>query len=504
MSTMEDIILRIKMGGVSVMSNVIDDLITSHRSEKSRMLTNYKRYMASHDPDGTPVFKRVFDDPNKINNKLNNAFDADIIDVKLGYMIGNPIIYGVESTKYMVKQTDMTGIESLVADKQAMDADLETVKSFNMRNNVEDLDGETLKMASVCAYGARLLYIGSDGLEHVMNVEPWECIFVNDGSLDAAQYALRYYEITESDNKIKTYVEWYDETNVYYYVSSEVDAYKDKERKTLYVPYEKDGKAYQPHLFKGVPLIQFKNNKELQGDCDKVYSLIDGYDNTLSDINSEIEQFRLAYLAFYGMAPDEKVISEAKKTGAFGMTSDSRVEFITKNLNDAIIEHHLDRIAENIYKFARSVDFSDEAFAGNVSGIAMKFKMFGLESKCIMSERKFTASLRNMYKVLSSAWQTKGSSIDYMNMTFLWTRNFPLNLLDESQTTMNFKGNISEKTRLSLLSFIDDPEKEAEQMRNEEAASGFVNLDEEVPENDQENEFGIQGSQPKGQESGGV
>jgi SPP1 family phage portal protein len=508
MSTMSDMIQRIRLGGESVILNVIADSIESNTMTHDRMIENYKRYQASADPDGVPVFRRKFDDPNKVNNRLNNAFDADIIDVKTGYMLGNPVIYELDKKVYTSTTTDEMGNEKEELNQESYDTDMEVIKNFNKDNNIEDLDSETLKMASICAYGARLLYIGKDGVEYITNVEPWECIFISDGSLNEAQYALRYYEITDQDKK-KIYVEWYDEKNVSYFI--EEKSMVNGKEKITFKPYAKDGKFSQPHMFAGVPLIQFPNNKELQGDCDKIYSLIDGYDKTLSDVNSEIEQFRLAYMAFYGMAPDEETLKKAKQTGAFGLPdSDSRMEFVVKDLNDLIIEHHLDRIEDNIYKFAKSVNFNDEAFGGNVSGIAMKFKMFGLESKCIMSERKFTASLKTQYKLLSEIWKAKGTDIDYKDITYVWTRNFPLNLLDEAQTSATFKGIISDKTRLGLLSFVDDTEKELKQMEEEQAGTidlNTPNVDESLIEggmNDTQNQQGVQGRQQGWKESWGV
>ena len=462
MSFMADIIQRLKVG--SVMSNVIDDLIKDHMIKKDKMLANYKRYQASKDPDGVPIFTRSFEDKNKINNKVNNSFDADIIDVKVGYMLGNPVIYEIKKEPY-TKDDELN--------ESAYLKDMSIIDDFNMRNNIADLDSETLKMASICSYAARLLYIDINAKATIMNIEPWEVIFVDDGSLELPQYAMRYYQITDGDEK-KTYVEWYDDKNVYFYISSGKD---EKTDKTTYIPYVAEGVTEKPHMFDGIPLIEFKNNKERQGDCERVYALIDAYDKTLSDMNSELEQFRLAYMAFYGLAPDEATMSLAKRTGAFGLTDpDSRVEFITKEINDDVIEHHLDRIEKNIYSFAKSVNFTDEAFAGNISGIAMKFKMFGLESKCITSERKFNTGLRNMYKLLTSMWKIKETDITYTDIDFIWTRNFPLNLLDESITSMNFAGMISDKTRLGLLSFIDEPDKEITEMEREN--EGKIDLDE--------------------------
>ena len=459
MLNMTVIIEQIRRAGTD-MSDIFNDLIKEYKPIHDHMISNYQRYKASSAPDGVPVFSRKFDDPNKKNRKLNDAFDVDIIDVKLGYMLGNPIIYGYDRDLYT---------KDNVFDTDRYKLDFGVLADFNLANNSEDIDGETLKMAAICGYGSRLLYINQQGEARIMNVNPWECIFISDGSLNEAQYAMRYYDMID-DGKKRIYIEWYDERNISYYISSEDTANSTKEAKIRFVPYDKNGVSVQAHMFNGIPLIQFDNNEEHQGDCDKVYSLIDAYDAALSDVSSELEQFRLAYMAFYGMVPDSETMENAKRTGAFGLPDpEARVEFITKELNDVIIENHLKRLEDNIYRFAKSVNFKDEAFGGNVSGIAMKFKMFGLESKCVTSERKFTAALRTQYKILATALAFKGSKVDCLNMTFTWTRNFPLNLLDEADTTVKLKGLVSEKTRLGLLSFIDDPEKEIAQMELENA-----------------------------------
>jgi len=453
----------------NITSDIIKDLISDHATRHAKMYNLYERYKAT--TAGVPVFSRTFDDKNKVNNKLNNDFFGDIIDTKIGYFAGKPISYGLDRNMYMPDGKTLNEQLYLKHTKQ--------ISNFNIRCNIEDLDSETAKKAAICGYGSRLLYIDKNAMEKVIDIDPWETIFINDGSISEAQYALRYYTISviQNNNTVqRTRVEWYDSQNVTFYIMNDKGEYELDDMEPV---------NPKPHLFDDVPLICFPNNEELQGDAEKVLNLIDGYDNTLSDINSELEQFRLAYMIFIGMDPDEDTINAAKRTGAFGLEENCSAEFLTKTINDVIIENHLNRLEENILKFAKSVNFGDEAFGGTITGIAMKFKLFGLESKCITAERKFAAALRNQYRILSTAWLKKGISIDYTNIFFTFKRNFPLNLLDEAQTTTQLKGNISERTRLSLLSFVDDVEYEMQLMERENIDK--VDLDDD-PDNDLEDE----------------
>jgi SPP1 family phage portal protein len=295
---------------------------------------------------------------------------------------------------------------------------------------------------------------------------------VYDRSINEPQFALRYYEITVkegNEEKTKTRVEWYDDLTVTYYLEDESGEY---------VLDISEPVNPQPHLFDLVPIIVFPNNEEQQGDAEKVLSLIDAYDRTLSDVNSEVEQFRLAYMAFYGYDPDEETLKKAARTGAFGLdekTEGVGIEFITKDLNDAVIEHHLDRLEANIMRFGKSVNMTDEQFASNLSGVAIRYKLMALETKCITMERKITAALRQQFKVLCTAWAKKGISADYTDIHFEFKRNLPVNIKDEAEATSLLRGQVSERTRLALLSFVGNVAGEIEEMAKDN--DGLLDLD---------------------------
>jgi len=107
----------------------------------------------------------------------------------------------------------------------------------------------------------------------------------------------------------------------------------------------------------------------------------------------------------------------------------------------------------------------------------LRSNLLGLESKCIISERKMTSALRQQFKIIGSAWAKKGTDIDFSNFVFQFKRNFPLDIQSEAQATALLRGHVSEQTRLSLLSFVDDAEYELDLMRKEMEEVGAVNLD---------------------------
>ncbi|WP_286058089.1 phage portal protein [Bacillus mojavensis] len=436
---------QIRASGIT--PELIAEIIEAHKSDHDRMKNLYDRYKA--EVQGVPILTREaieYEDfetghvkriDHKVNNKLNNSFDSDIVDTKVGYLFGHPITYEFDDKRE-------TGTTS--SGKQMID-------DFNTLNNIADEDSEWGKMATICGYGARLAYIDRNGNERVKNIEPWEAVFLSDGNIHEPEYALRYYETYNGQQK----AEFYDSKTIYYFSTKDSSAFILDDKK--------------PHMFDGCPLFGLANNKELKGDAEKVLSLIDAYDRTLSDASNEIEQYRLAYLILKGLGADEDTLQQLKKTGILELYDEKDdVSYLTKDINDAIIENHLNRLEENILRFAKSVNFSDESFGGNVTGVAMKFKLMALENKCITMERKMTAALRYQYKLIFSAWATKNKAKaeDYLKVWFGFKRNLPANVLEEAQTTAQLKGNISEETRLSLLSFVDDVQYELQKMKDEE------------------------------------
>ena len=194
---MQDILKQLIALNGQVTSEIIKDLIDDHAPKRAKMLSLYDRYKT----DDLPILNRVFEDENKINRKLNNSFDSEIVDTKVGYFIGNPISYQVDDVQQGSEKVDAT------------------LTDFALRNSIDDLDSETVKMATICGYAARLLYIDRDGLERVMAVNPWEVILVYDRSINEPQFALRYYDVTVKTGKeevTRTRVEWYDDQLVTY------------------------------------------------------------------------------------------------------------------------------------------------------------------------------------------------------------------------------------------------------------------------------------------------
>lgn len=90
---MKDYISLIRNKGIN--GALIDEMIQEHKLEHDRMLQQYNRYKT----DDVPILHRrtmeardfetdrIQRVDNLVNNTLNNSFDSEIVDTKVGYML---------------------------------------------------------------------------------------------------------------------------------------------------------------------------------------------------------------------------------------------------------------------------------------------------------------------------------------------------------------------------------------------------------------------------------
>jgi SPP1 family phage portal protein len=430
-------------------SAYITGLIKAKNERDILMGKRYQRYLGSQ--EGVPIYTRrqpsYLDKAERPDMKIPNDFFGEVIDVKAGYIAGVPIQYGYQTNKDEEPQIDEHGIRELTKEE-------EFIADFMKRSMVEDLDAETVKMCAMCGISGRLLYIDTDGEESAINLNPWEFAIIQNPSKTDTIAAIRYYTETEYDEKGASskvqIVEFYSKQKVWYLKKSKNGTYN---KNTAYDVNPKE------HMFEQVPVLLFKNNEELQGDCEKVLDLIDAYNEAISDQASEHAAFRTAYMIVEGATVDTALIAKLKTTGAIQVPVGGRVSWLTKDVSIEATQDLKEDLKKNICRFAKSVDFTDQNLYGNMTKMVIHMRLFALESKSATFERKMVGTLRAMFRVLGTAWKKKQlSDYDYMRMTFKFIRNLPSNLSDEAPNLkMLIDSGVPKELAFAQMSFIKDP-----------------------------------------------
>ena len=111
---------------------------------------------------------------------------------------------------------------------------------------------------------------------------------------------------------------------------------------------------------------------------------------------------------------------------------------------------------------------TDESFGGNVSGVAMEFKLLGMENITKIKTRYYKKGLRKRLRIFAHWLSVKGKNVDISGIKTIFTRCMPKNLLEISQWVSNLWGKVSRKTLLSQIPFVDDVEAELTAVNEEE------------------------------------
>ena len=147
------------------------------------------------------------------------------------------------------------------------------------------------------------------------------------------------------------------------------------------------------------------------------------------------------------------------------------MSFITKDVNDGYIQNMLDRLTNDFHKLTATPNLTDENFSSNSSGVAMQYKLFGLEKQINKKEAKWRKSLQRMIELIVEILNMRGSNIDYRNYKITFTRALPQNVAEIAQMATSLNGLVSQETLLSLLPFVENPQEELKKATNEKMAS---------------------------------
>lgn len=378
-------------------------------------------------------------DPSKPNNKIANAYASYITDTLVGYFIGEPVTY--------------------TANDNVLIQDLNMILEYN---DEADENAELAKNASIYGVAYEMLYLSEeDKMIRFKSLNPKEVIPIFDKTVEQNLLAvMRYYEDYD-------YVEDNTYTIVEVIDSKMVRRYKLDTGLSLLEEY--------PHYFSMVPVAIFKNNEDETGDFEQVISLIDAYDKMESDSLNDFEYFVDAYLALYGFTADAEDIAQMKENRVLLMDEGTSAEWLIKQTSDAYVENMKNRLDKDIHKFAKCPNMSDEEFASNASGIAIKFKLLGTENLVSIKERKFKRGLQQRLELMSMINSVLREGFDWRAIDIVFTRNIPSNDTDIANMVNTLKDIVSEETLLAQIPFVEDVQNELEKLKKEREENKELN-----------------------------
>lgn len=243
----------------------------------------------------------------------------------------------------------------------------------------------------------------------------------------------------------------------------------------------------EPNPHKTIPIVEWRNNRHRLGDYERVISLIDLYDAAQSDTANYMHDLNDAMLVISGDMNSDKFTTDdlikMKEANLLlleggqdisGRATPLTADYLYKKYDVAGKEAYNKRIQDDIHKFTNTPDLTDDSFAGTQSGVAIKYKLFGLEQIRSVKERYYTKALRERYRIISNLHnQISAQDLDPANLRIIFTENIPEDEWSEIQSFYNVGGELSQRTLLERLAFITSAEDEMEALKDENSPKNY-------------------------------
>jgi len=188
-----------------------------------------------------------------------------------------------------------------------------------------------------------------------------------------------------------------------------------------------------PHYFKAVPVIEYRNNEERQGDFEQAISLIDAYNSLQSDRLNDKEAFVDAILFIRGFTlkdGDGARLASEKILQTDATPTEADASYLTKTMDESSVAILRDSFLEDIHKVTYVPNMNDKNFSGNVSGEAMKYKLFGLLQLMSVKERYMIKGLRQRLILFANYLEISNNNVDIDGIKINLKPNLPINTTD--------------------------------------------------------------------------
>ena len=423
------------------LNNPTTELLNYCISQHQKGLSRLKKLSDYYDGE-QEIINRTKDNAAAPNNKVMVNHAKYVVDMNVGFMVGNPIAY-----------TSSDAIEPI----------LETYTKVDIVSH----DTELEKDLSVFGVGYELIYLKQDiqtGKTYpaIKCIDPRGIFLVTDDTVDSNPlFAVHYQPIFSLQGGILYHlVKYYNDNRVLTYKTNSIGIGLYELVKAL------------PHYFKTVPVIEYRNNEERQGDFEQAISLIDAYNLLQSDRLNDKEAFVDAILFIRGFelqdGDGEKLASE-KMLQTTAPPAEVDAGYLTKTMDEGGIAILRDSLLEDIHKVTYIPNMNDKQFSGNVSGEAMKYKLFGLLQLMSVKSRYMVKGLRQRLEIFANFLKISDSSVDIDGVKIKLKPNLPINTTDivAQIVQAHQAGILPLKVLLTWLPDIDNVEEVLEQLQAE-------------------------------------
>lgn len=438
-------------------SSEVKKLIDKHESVLVGNLTRLiDYYEGRHEINSAEV-------SSKPQTVCNHA--KDISDTAAGYFLGAPISWKEVGEKSDEKREDDRNSEKTTFGngRPVAKTDFDRLVDAFDYARAADTDQDNALMLSITGRAYEYVYAEEEEAELMtLPLDPLHTFMVCDESIEHKELFAVYYYYKQND------VVTQEDTRLYIMVLTDTEILN-----WVLTGSEDREPERQDHNMGYIPVILYRNNKFCIGDFEQQIGLIDAYNTLTSDRVQDKEAFIDAILVIYGSLlgedpeSSEEAMKEVRKKKLLELDDDARAEYLTRTFDEGGMEVLRTALKEDIYTFSHVPNLTDKNFAGNSSGVAMEYKLLGLEMLTKIKERWYRKSLRKRLKIFLHFYGIKEMKLSEEDVEAKFSRGLPKNLAELAGIVNSLSGKVSQATLLSQLPFVEDPTAEMEAVKAE-------------------------------------
>jgi len=477
------------LGGEVTTEDILKDIIEQDQGSQAKyeMVKGVKYYNTENDIISRDFREYYVDglkyiDYNKSNDMIINNLHKKLVDQKVGYIAGKPIIM----------ESEEEGLVDLINDL--------------LGEKWHDIMQEWIQGASNKGREALQPFINESGEFDYCLIPAEQVIYITDTSYQKnVVQAIRYYSmewVIDGEVKQSIRVELWDSEKVTMYQETE-NMFGNSEY-TMIAPgtlgvninpryhwYDyntnfvdsSQTESFNDTTLQGVsgngwgrvPFISLKNNSETRSDLIPYKRYVDALDIVSSGFLNDLKDMQLAIWVLRGYEAETEngglaeFMLNLQKFKAINLSNDDsssaepKTMEIPKEARVALMEW----LEKKIYQVGQGVDESDIS-GGSITNVVIKAMYAGLDLKADQLITKMKSSLSEfMYFVVMFINDRDKTQYDYKSIKFTFNKSMIFNNKEIVETLVMLKDIISRRTLLANIPYVNDVDKELEQLAEE-------------------------------------
>ena len=393
--------------------DVLDKISSDHKTNSEQIDYLFRYYKGDQ-----PILNRVKEIRPEVNNLIVENRANEIVSFKTGYLMGEPV-------QYVARKSDEGIAEQIMR-----------LNEFVFAEDKARQDKELADWMHICGTSYRCALPDVVGEE---DEAPFEI-----EALDPRNTFVVYYNGFGRKPVLGgTYIVTDDGKEVYSVFTKDMK----------YVVIDEAIVEAIPHLYNGIPIIEYPLNTERLGVFEPVITILDAINLVESDRANAIEQFVQSLLVLKNCDLEEEEFRSLKDLGGLKLPDTGDAYYLSQELNQSETQTLVDHMYQTVLSICGMPNRNNGTSGGDTGTAIIYRDGYALaEGRAKNAELMFKSSEKEFLKlILNICNQTKeGFNLKLSDIEIRFTRRNYENILEKSQVLTTMLANEKIHPRLAF------------------------------------------------------